>query len=234
MKTLILTLVTLMIAGQTVMADVSDDMNGLGGNKELIRRAKAMDPKNKVRVVQNRTVDRDFRLEVGLNYGMVAGGDPYVETNNLGVNLDFHINPHWSIGGRYYNSSNQLSSEGKRVFNAAQAAQNNNQPYERPEVDYASNTYLGVINWYPMYGKLNLFDLGIAQFDIYLLGGGGQVQLRSGTSPTYTAGIGMGFWMTQHFSTRLEARYQTYQDEIHSGSRQLDQTIISATVGFLL
>jgi len=235
MKHLILTLLATVIAGQTAYADVSDDMNGLGGNKELIRRAKALDPKNKVRVVQNRAVDRDFRLEFGVNYGMVSGGDPYVDTNNLGAQVDFHFNPHWSIGARYYNSSNDLSSEGKRVYNAAQAAQAAGNYYENPEVvDFASDTYLGVINWYPMYGKLNLFDIGIAQFDIYLLGGGGQVKLRSGMAPTYTAGGGIGFWMSQHFSTRLEVRYQTYEDQMNSGSRQLDLTVFSATMGFLL
>ena len=234
MKTLIFTLAAIFITSQAALADVSDDMNSLGGNKELIRRAKAMDPKNKVRVVQNRSVDRDLRLEFGVNYGMVTGGDPYVHTNNLGVNLDFHFNPHWSIGARYYNSSNDLSSEGKRVFETAQAARAAGTYYERPDIDYASDTYLGVLNWYPMYGKLNLFDLGIAQFDIYLLGGGGQVKLSSGMAPTYTAGAGVGFWMSQHFSTRFEVRYQTYEDQINSGSRQLDLTVISATMGFLL
>ena len=235
MKKLILTLTSLLVVlGPLALADVSEDMEGLGGNKELIRRAKALDPKNKVRVVQNRSVDRDLRLEFGINYGMVTGGDPYVNTRNLGANLDFHINPHWSIGARYYNSSNELSSEGKRVFESARAAHAAGTYYERPDNDFASDTYLGVINWYPIYGKLNLFDMGIAQFDIYVLGGGGQVKLRSGMAPTYTGGAGVGFWMSQHFSTRFEARYQTYNDQIHSGSRQLDMTIISASLGFLL
>ncbi|MGE0762298.1 MAG: outer membrane beta-barrel domain-containing protein [Bdellovibrionales bacterium] len=234
MKHLLLIFAALLATGQTSFADVSDEMNGLGGNRELIRRARGLDPKNKVRVVQNRTVDRDLRLELGVNYGGVAGGDPYVSTNNLGVNLDFHVNPRWSIGARYYNSSNTLSSEGKRVFESAQAARAAGTYYERPDIDYASDTYLGVINWYPMYGKLSLFDFGIAQFDVYLLAGAGQVKLRSGMAPTYTAGAGLGFWMTQHFSTRLEVRYQTYEDEIYTGPRQLDLTVISATLGFLL
>lgn len=216
-------------------AGLDTDLQGLGGNKELVRRARGLDPKNKVAVVQNRSVDRDLRLEFGLNYGLVSGGDPYVKTDSVGGSIDFHITPRWSIGARYYAHNNQLSSEGERVFETAAAARAaGDVDGTRPDIDYASDTYLGVINWYPMYGKMNLFDLAVAQFDIYLLGGGGQVKLRSGSAPTWTAGVGMGLWLSQHFSTRLEVRYQTYEDQIYSGARQLDQTIVSGSIGFLL
>jgi hypothetical protein len=53
-------------------ADLDSDLRGLGGNKELIRRARGLDPKNKVSVVQNRAVDRDLRLELGINYGLAG------------------------------------------------------------------------------------------------------------------------------------------------------------------
>lgn len=230
-----LILITLAFAfSGAAMGDLSSDLNGLGGNKELMRRARALDPNNKVQVVQNRTVDRNMRFEFGVNAGTVAGGDPYVETNNLGAHVDFHFTPRWSVGARYYSSSNTLSSEGERVFKEAQAARAAGTYYERPAIDYASDTYLGVINWYPLYGKINFLDFGIAQFDIYLLAGGGQVKLSSGMAPTYTAGAGLGFWMSQHLSTHLEVRYQTYEDKIYTGSRDLDLTIISATLGFML
>ena len=232
MKFLTPLIAALLLLPQLAKADLNDDMNSLGGNKDLIRRAKAIDPKNRVQVVQNRSVDRHNRLEIGLNYGMVTGGDPYVRTNNLGGNLDFHFSPRWSLGARYYNSSNTLSREGERVFQDANAAR----PLgtERPDLDYAQDTYLGVINWYPMYGKINFLDYGISQFDIYFLGGGGQVKLHSGMAPTYTAGGGLSFWLSQHFSTRLEGRYQTYNDRISSGPRHLDLMILSATLGILL
>lgn len=226
--------VTVIFISSSAWAGLNDEAANLGGNKDLIRRAKGLDPKNRVQVVQNRTVDRSLRLEFGLNYGMVTGGDPYLETNNLGANIDFHITPKWSVGARYYNSSNTLTGEGERVYRNAQAARASGTYAETRANDYATDTYLGVINWYPMYGKLNLFDMGIAQFDIYLLAGGGQVKLSSGPAPTYTAGGGIGLWMSQHFSTRFEVRYQTYEDQIYSGSRHQDLTIFSATLGFLL
>lgn len=234
MKTSLLTLTGLLLFATAAHAGLNDDVNSLGGNKDLIRRARAIDPKNRVQVVQNRSVDRTNRLEFSVNYGLVNGGDPYVRTNNLGGSLDFHFTPRWSIGARYINSENQLSSEGERVFKDANAARASGSYYERPDVDYASDTYLGVINWYPMYGKLNLFDMGISQFDVYLLAGGGQVKLSSGTAPTYTGGVGLGFWMSQHFSMRVEGRYQTYEDRIYSGARKQELTVFTASLGFLL
>ncbi|NJM09819.1 MAG: outer membrane beta-barrel domain-containing protein [Bdellovibrionaceae bacterium] len=234
---------TLILLGLLAFNAWSDELTGkmdaLGANKDLMRKARAIDPQNRIRVVQNREVDRYYRFELGLNYGMATGGDPYVNTDILGGQLDFHITPRWSLGARYYNSNNKLNAEGKKVFDAAErenAAGNNN--FRRPGVDYAKDTWLAIGNWYPIYGKMNLFDATVAQFDIYFLGGAGQVNLSSGTAPIYTAGAGFGVWFTQHFASRLEARWQGYQDKVWDGfeskSRSIDQTMLSATVSFLL
>ncbi|MCB0412452.1 MAG: outer membrane beta-barrel domain-containing protein [Bdellovibrionales bacterium] len=235
MKSLI-ALLSLLVFTSTAFAadDVLGDLDSLGGNKDLVRKARDLDPNNKVRIVQNRLVDRNMRLELGLNYGTVAGGDPYVSTDNVGGRIDFHFTPRFSMGVMYYQSSNDLSSEGQRVYNNAVAAQSSGKEYNYPDSDYAKETTMGVINFYPLYGKLNMFNTGIAQFDVYLLGGYGQVQLRSGAADTYTMGGGVGMWINQHFSARLEARYQAYEDTIASGTRPLDLTVLTAGIGFLL
>lgn len=212
----------------------SAGIENLGGNKDLIRRAKALDPDNKIRVVQNRTVDRRLRVELGLNYGVIAGGDPYVNTQNLGGNIDLHINPMWSVGARYYEHFNELSSEGRRIYDDAKNKAQSNLPYEKVAIDYPLNSTLGIISFYPVYGKLNFFDAGLAQFDLYVLGGYGQVQTESGSSPTWTAGGGAGLWLSQHFTTRLEVRYQNYSDRISSGTRDLDMVVSNFSFGILL
>lgn len=221
-------------------ADLTKEMDALGANKDLLKKAKAIDPQNRVRIVQNRDVDRHMRLELGLNGGMVTGGDPYTNSNVLGGQMDFHLTPHWSVGARYYNISNSLNGEGKKVFEDAEAKRAANQTgFRQPGIDWAKDAWLGVINWYPIYGKMNLFDAGISQFDIYFLGGAGQINLNSvGPTPLYTAGGGVGLWLTNHFATRLEARWQGYRDQIFDGiethKRNIDQTILTATVSFLL
>jgi len=99
---------------------------------------------------------------------------------------------------------------------------------------------MGVINFYPTYGKLNLFDMSVAQFDFYLLGGLGQMQLQTSnantySATTYTAGAGIGLWLSQHLSTRFEARYQTYEDRAFADQpRNLNITVFSASLGVLL
>ena len=231
----LLSLISLHISAE----DLTSKMSALGANKDLMRKARAIDPQNRVRVVQNREVDRFYRMEVGVNYGMANGGDPYVNTSVLGGQIDFHITPRWSLGARYYNSQNSLTNEGEKVFADAETRyQSGDTNFRRPGVDYAKDTWLVVGNWYPVYGKMNLFDSTISQFDIYFLGGAGQVNLNSGTTPTYTAGGGVGIWFTQHFATRLEARWQGYKDRPFDGTGYLDrdvnQTLLTATISFLL
>ncbi len=238
MKHLSLILIALFTMS-TWAADLTQEMDALGANKDLMSKAKAIDPHNRVRVVQNREVSRTMRLELGVNYGMANGGDPYVNSNLLGGQLDFHITPHYSIGARYYNISNSLNAEGKSVTDAAATQQNNgNNNYRIPGIDYAKDSWLVVGNWYPIYGKMSLLDTAVSQFDVYLLGGAGQIRLASGAAPLYTAGGGIGMWMTQHFATRLEARWQGYKEKPWDGTsyvdRNINQTILMMTVSVLL
>ena len=116
MKYLLLIALLFGAAAHATSKDLSSDLDALGGNQDLADRANAIDPENSTRVVQKRAVDRNMRLELDLDYGIVAGGDPYVNTNNLGADLEFHLTPHWSVGGRYYQSANSLNSEGNHQF----------------------------------------------------------------------------------------------------------------------
>ena len=235
MKHLGLVLIGLFSLNAFAAKDLTQDMDALGANRDLIQKARAIDPQNRIRVVQRRDVDRNYRFEVGANASLLEGGDPYTNTNTLGVNLDFHITPRWSIGARWSNYSNSLTSEGKKVFDNYQSCLKNGGCTDRiPGTDFASNSYLGVINWYPIYGKVNLFDTWIAQFDVYFLAGAGQIMLNSGSTGLYTGGGGIGFWWSQHFSTRVEARWQGYKDRVLDGPRDINQVVLGLTLGFLL
>jgi len=228
------------VSKKSNVKSLQQSLDTLGANKEIADRAKAIDAENRLRVVQNRTVDRRLRLEFGVGYDGVTGGDSYVSANNVGYLLDFHITPQFSIGARYYDTYTQLTDEGKRVFDAEQARRNaGDLTGTRPDVDYPLSSTLGVVTFYPLYGKLNFFNLGITQFDVYVLGGYGEMKLQSGNSPTWTAGGGVGIWWSQHFTTRLEARYQAYEDKIYSQTatpvtRDQEITTFSIAIGFML
>jgi len=240
MKNLVLTLTFIsLFSGPLAMSDnqkidMKKDFSTLGDNDAVEQRAKALDPKNKYKVVQGRAVDMNMRLEMGVNYGLTSGGDPYYSTQTLGANLDFHINPNWSVGGRYYHSYNALNSEGQAAFQSFANGFNNNVP----AIDYPSDTTLGVINWYPIYGKLDLFGQ-VTHFDIYFLGGYGVTNLSSGPAGTVAAGGGFGFWFTQHITARIEARYQEYNDHPYfdlpqSYTRQINEVVYMGSIGFML
>ncbi len=234
MKSLIL-IMTALMSTVALASDYEKSMDSLGGNRDLIRRARAMDPDNKVQVVQNRIVDLNTRFEFGINYGIVAGGDPYLNTQGLGAMAEFHIDPRWSIGARYVSFFNNLTSEGNRVASDFQTRAANQQPGAVvPAINSPLSTVFGTISFSPFYGKLNMFDLGVAQFDVYVLAGYGTVQTSSSSSGTYTAGGGVALWLSQHLSSRFEVRYQGYQDQIDSGSRNINDVIIQAGIGFLL
>jgi outer membrane immunogenic protein len=210
-------------------------LNSLGGNDALIKKAQSLDPDNKVRIVQNRSVDRNWRLELGINYGINSGGDPYVSTQNLGGSLDLHVNPSWSIGVRHMNHYNKLTPEGQRIYDDAKENQATDGRYAINAIDYPLESTMGVVSFYPLYGKLNMFDMGVAQFDLYMLAGAGEVKLESsGSVPSWTAGGGVGLWLSKHFTSRLEVRYQNYQDEIYSGKRDMDIVVSTFSIGFLL
>lgn len=239
MRILIATLAVVISASSAFAAPAQkrsliSDLDSLGSNKGIAERAKAIDANNRIRVVQNRTVDRNLRFEFGVNYGTVAGGDSYVDTNQMGFMADFHITPMISIGARHFSAYNKLSSEGQRVFDNAQAAQANGDDYIRPAIDNPVSSTMATITLYPLYGKLNFFNVGISQFDVYGLAGYGQMKTQNSTSPTWTAGGGVGIWWSQHFTSRIEARYQSYTDKIYSGERDQGTTAFSIGLGFMI
>lgn len=213
--------------------DFAKDVEGLGGNDDLMEMAAKLNPESKSRIVQERIVDRHNRLEVGVTYGGVMGGTTYLQTQNLGGSLDFHFTPRFSVGARYYSYSNSLTPEGERAYADFEKAPAGVYT-QAPDVDRPQNAKIAVVNWYPIYGKINFFDAAIAQFDIYILAGGGQIELESGSSTLLTAGTGFGLWMTKHMTARAEIRYQNYKDQIYTGARNINAATATVGLGWIL
>lgn len=213
---------------------MSEDIDSLGGNTELMEMAQNIKSQSRSRIVQERLVPRRHRVEIGLNYGSTFGGDAYLKTQSLGFALDYHITPRWSLGARYYDFTNSLSNEGERIFTQARQNYNAGGTAYAVDIDYPENAAMAVLNWYPIYGKTSFLDMGVTQFDLYLLAGGGQMTLSSGSTGIYTAGLGMGAWVSKHLSIRAEARYQNYKDQLITGSRNLDTVVGTLGLGWIL
>ncbi len=255
MKTLILILTTLLlvvpaqakakrqktkVASQTVKSiNIDQQLNGLGSNDEIIKKARALQPNNTMSIVQKREVDRNLRAELGLSYGFVNGGDTYLDTRNWGANLDFHITPKWSVGLRYADNKNEFTSEGQRVFDLASVNQANGNNSVVPDVAFPIRSYMAMVSWYPIYGKVSWFESAVSQFDFYVTAGGGQLQWlnglnQTGDSPVYTGGVGMGLWANSWLTSRIEVRYQNYKDRVTSGERNVDSIIMQFGIGIML
>ena len=211
-------------------SDIMKDFDSFGGNDALLERANTLSPDQKVEVIQNRIVSRKHRFEFDPEYQNVLGGDAYNNTQSIGVNAQFHITEHWSIGLKYAYDFNQLTSEGNFLLKDTSISGQG----MVPDIDYPKQEGLALVNWYPIYGKMNLYDLGVVHFDVYGLGGGGAIQLKSGTTGVYTGGLGVGLWLSQHLTTRIEYRYETYVAQRLSGETRINANIASFQVGYML
>ena len=218
-------------APQKSNSGLMKDFDSLGGNDVLLDKARELNPDQKISIVQDRIVKRRNRLEIAPEVANTLGGDPYNRTTGFALNAYFHINPHWALGAKYEYDTNTIRPEAQALIDQAMDERDRNLV---PSIDYPKGQAIAMVNWFPLYGKLNMFDVGVAHFDIYAVGGGGQVFLRSGNTGTWTAGGGIGFWFSQHLSTRLEARYQTYDAQKLSGTEKMNLTVGSLQVGYLL
>lgn len=214
--------------------NVEEDIDTLGGNKDLMEMADKIKSTSRARIVQDRIVDRRNTLEFGLSYGSVFGGDAYLRTQSLGFAVDYHITPRWSLGARYNDYGNTLTPEGKRVFENARAMYAAGGRANAVDIDAPQSSMMAILNWYPIYGKTSFLDMGVTQFDLYLLAGGGTMTLASGDTAVYTGGLGLGAWLTKHISARAEIRYQKYDDQLITGSRSLDTVTGSLGLGWIL
>lgn len=226
-----------LLVGRRAMAESnSSSLSTLGNQSQIMQKARPSIPANTYRVVQKRVIERDFRSELGISVGTVAsGGDSYYETSNLGLQYDFHLSSRWSMGLRYQMNFNKLTPEGKRIYDRAEAmAQANNTNYVVPDLDQPLSTALATVSFYPLYGKVSWFESTVSYFDFYVMAGGGQIQLKNGASPLMTGGLGMGMWWNQYLTSRFEARYQTYEDQIFTGKRRIEGAVATFTMGLLL
>lgn len=223
MKVLLIALIT--VVSSFAQADIMKDFDSLGGNDVLIDRAQKLQPNKSVTVVQKRVVDRNLRNEFSIGYNNVVGGDAYLQTQMLNLNYHFHINPRWAVGVSYFSAFNQLSEEGSFLIDTDQLI---------PDIDAPDSGYEVVGNFSPIYGKVNMFDLGVLQFDMYALISYGRITLQSGDSDTYSVGAGLGLWLSQHLSTRFEIRQRFYTAQRFGGSQDIETTNVGFSFGYIL
>lgn len=223
-KIILLALISFGFSQASLGAELMKDFDSLGGNSDLYKKAKALSPSINTHVIQKRIVDRRLRLEVAPTYTTYWGGNPYISSQSAGMEFSFHITPRWSIDASYHFAfMNSTTNEGEFLIKNDIV----------PDIDYPKASMMGFLTYYPFYGKLNLFD-NVVHFDIYTSLGVGSTELRYGNQTTLGANLGMGIWWSQHLTTRLGYRYQTYEAQLKNGPQQLDVSSGYLSVGYLL
>ncbi len=226
----LLSISALLLSSNAFAADLMKDFDSLGGNDVLLEKAQALNPEAEIRVVQDRVVSRRNRFELAPEFLSVLGGDAYNKTTTLGLNLNYHITPQWSLGLKYGYSFNALRPEGEHLLTDTSV----NGKGLIPDIDFPKQQAMFLVNWYPIYGKMNLYDLGVVHFDVYAIAGAGQVELKSGTTMSYTGGAGLGLWVSQHLSTRFELRYEGYTAKRYTGDVRMNTTVAGIQIGYML
>ncbi len=232
-----LSLIFALFLSTTAFAQVEQEVDSFGGNEALYIKAKALNPEVENEVVQNRFIERTNRFEIAPEFAGVFGGDSYNRTTNAGINVHYHINPSWSVGVKYNYSFNELTPEGKSMVEKASQASSANPKdpnYLYPQIIYPKSETLGMVNWYPIVGKLSFGKWGVAHFDTYLMAGYGTMELSNGSSPTATAGMGLGFWINKNLTTRLEYRAQQYKAEYYNKTEDMMTGVGSVQMGWML
>lgn len=212
---------------------VEHKLDQLGGNAQLYEKAKILSPEEQVTVVQDRWVSRKNRSEFLADYSYFLNGSSYLETQALGLGYQFSFNQYFSIGAKYFSAFNGVSKEGQALVNNDFPERLPSSKAIIPDLDPVQSGYYGLLTWSPIYGKMRVASQ-VVHFDVYGQGGYGQVTTKNISSPSLVYGLGISFWLTQHFSARLELRQQTYKTKPFSGEQDLRPTISSLSLGYML
>lgn len=217
---------------------ILEDFNSLGGNDTLLQKAQVLAPQSQVKIVQKRIVQRFNRHELSPEIGFTSWGTTYFNTSSVALGYHYHINPHWSVGLKYSYYLNKLTPEGDKVIERAIEAVNQGKMGDDlaaiPAMNWPEQSYVVQLHWYPIYGKLNVYNKGVVHFDIYTILGIGQIDLRNEETMIYQAGMGVGFWISQHLTSRMEYKYKTYDVELYSGTRTMNTHELGLSIGYML
>lgn len=155
-------------------------------------------------VVQNRTYSKDKKFSLGLTGG-AAISDPFLSIGQYGTSLSYHFSEYIGASILAWKFM-ATSSSALTTFNQySDATANTVLPY----------AYIGgEINASLLYGKLSVLGKSIIYYDMYLMGGVGSVNKEGGPSLGYHVGLGQRFFISKHFSVKIDYRVVSYNENI--------------------
>jgi outer membrane beta-barrel protein len=155
-------------------------------------------------VVQNRMYTKQYKLNIGLMAGSVAG-DPFLNSKAYGGTLGFNFTESLGVNALYWRLSSSYSSAYDAFVELSGYGSNSNPLH---------SLLGGELSWGILYGKLSLLGKAILHFDLFLYGGAGQIKTQNNSSLAPWVGIGQQLYITRWLTFRVDYRYIRYNEDI--------------------
>lgn len=205
-------------------ADVLAELTAEGGPKEEKIEGgitKETEVAEEIYAVQRMNVVRNGRFELAPSIAFTVN-DPYVSHPALGVGLNYWVTNVLAVGANFLWYQG-IESESDLNFSVRRSTR-----LAVPITEYQLGAHLN-FTYVPIYGKFELFNDAIFQWDSYLIGGVGMMRTRPVPviDPTvrsfdfdwrvaFNAGIGLRVFVTQYFTIFGELRDYMYLEKLEN------------------
>lgn len=194
--------VTLLVFAQTLSAA------GLDLDPEELRGTSTKKP---VAVLQNRYFLKAWRPEVGLLLGTITN-EAYTDTKIHGLRLGVFVNEWVGVESQFIRTTVKDSADRKALNQKTYRDVNDQNKYVSADAEvnpiHSIQDFVAIAA--PLYGKVNILDLGIVYVDIYGAAGFSRVETDQGAKTAIAIGGGQRFYFAQRWSARLDFRDRTY------------------------
>jgi len=165
--------------------------------------------KEKLYVYQTRYLPLRHKSEVSLGFGQNLTGPSFFTTRQFEVGYRFHLNDTWSLGFEQSFVSNDLTSDGQRLFT---------QDHIVPDMAYARQRSELTAGYNVFYGKLRFSADSVLYFDQYIALGGGIMMMNTGNLGAAVGDVGFAFWLGQWGSARIGFKDYFFNEPSRSSS----------------
>lgn len=170
-----------------------------------------------IRVVQQRPILRDLRLELIFTGGVAAADTMYRHGVATGT-MRFHVSEWVSIGATYAHYFSEESELFRRVTEDFELFP------ERSEIRWYAGADVSVV---PIDGKFILFGELIVYWDIYASIGGGVTTTSRSSSPKPTGmiGVGLRMFLAKWLTLTFELRNHIFVEDFNAGSEIVNNVV---------
>ena len=180
---------------------------------------------DKLYSLHNRYAPLSSRHEISVAMGKNLTIDGFFSSNQVGLIHHYHFNDRFSSVLNINKVFNDLNSSGEILMSRDRIV---------PDKDYIIHQVDLGLEYNLFYGKFRLGRDRVFYFDQYVSLGAGLVELKSGSTFTATANVGLAFWAGRSTSVRFGLKNDFYEEENLQGSQSFNHNLVTyLSVGHL-